>query len=79
VTEYLTLPLQSVQGLDVQSVLDAFQLLKRRVFFSPLNARKAGLFANLPELFAQFLAPVFLIFSSHMLINIASFERDRHV
>jgi hypothetical protein len=37
------------------------------------------LFANPFELLSQFLAPVFLIFGSHMCINIPPFERDRHV
>ncbi len=93
--KYLTSRLQSVQGFDTQYLFDTFQLLKRRVFFASLNARvivgtkpgacrnfrlgEPSLLTNPFELLAQFLAPVFLVFGSHMCINIPPFERDRHV
>jgi hypothetical protein len=94
-TYFLTYLLQCVQGFYFQSILNALQLLKRRVFFASLNAcivvtvkpgfrrdfrlREAGLFANPFELLAEFFTPVILIFGSHMLINIAPFERDPYV
>lgn len=92
---FLTSLLQSVQGFYFQSIFNTFKLLKRRVFFASLNSGivvtiessfrrnfclgKPSLFANPFELLSQFLAPVFLIFGSHMCINIPPFERDRHV
>ena len=94
-TDDLTSLLQSIQGLNIQSVLDAFQLLKRGVFFASLNASvvvatkpsacrnfrlgEPSLFAKFPGLLAQHLAPVILIFCSHILINIQLFERDCNV
>jgi len=95
VTNYLTFLLQSVQGLDLQGILNTFQLLKRWVLFASFNAcivvtvesrfrrdfslGKASLFANPLELLTQFFSPIFLIFASHILINIASFGYGRHV
>lgn len=82
----LTFLLQSVQRFYVQRVFDVLQLLKRRVFLAPLDASivitieprsgsdfrlgKSSLFTGFPELLAELFPSGFLIFASHIWINI---------